>query len=169
MRITQHPNPLIRAALDRADVQMQKNPSKNSKKLLCLTARLVSTLSSTSLHLFYGLKHSGKYREAMLENLWNYHAFDLRTEQTFNRWLQTRFSPCAICSLFASIEQPWKLFSNDADEILQCSTCHVHVHRQCYENVCLAMNVQIDEEYQPWICQRCLIREQVKRESEETK
>ena len=155
--------PLIRAAFDRAEFKMQKNREKNSTKLLCLTARLASCLPSTSLQMFSGLKHSGKYREEILKDLWNFQNFDLQTERNFNRWLSNTFSSCSICSFIDAADQPWRLVDVRSDELLECSTCQIRVHRVCYENLCLAMNVQIndDDDDETWHCQRCSIKEQV--------
>ena len=166
------PTPLVRAALSRAKFKMEKNPTKNSNKLLCLTARLLANLPTPPLlDSFYGLKQSGKYREHLLNGLWNYQSLDLKSVQAFNHWFSSHLSPCAICSLLVRSQSSALLYqllgaekperqASVAEELLQCSMCHVSVHRQCYEDVCLAMNVPIDEEYSPWLCQRCILKEQ---------
>ncbi|CAF1410021.1 unnamed protein product [Adineta steineri] len=78
--------PLIRAALYRAQFKMNKNQKKNSTKLLCLTAAVITKLSFSyssaySPIYFNGLKQSGKYRENILNGLWNYQLLNHKSEQ----------------------------------------------------------------------------------------
>jgi hypothetical protein len=179
--------PLIRAALHRAHFKIKKNSVKHAQKLLCITTNLVSNrlslLSSSSFfQLFHGLQQSGKYREYILAGLWNYQCFNIRIEQTFNQWLSSQSSACSICFMFlanqsnrfcsnnSSIPIIRRLTVTDIDnhsstmsnEYLQCSSCHVTVHRQCYECVCLAGNAPIEDECNPWVCQRCSFKCQVR-------
>ena len=176
MSTREHPIPLIRAALCRAQFKKTKNLRKNSNKLLCLTADIISNLSFSSLPIFFnGLKHAGKYREHILSGLWNYQIFDIQSEQRFNQWLTHQSSSsCSICYFFQANKIQSSLSirsflmsevsyptSEHSNELLQCSACHIRVHRQCYESVCLAMNVEIGEEEEPWLCQRCVSKNQV--------
>ena len=184
LSIADYPNPHIRAALCRAQFKYKKNPTKNSMKLLCLSARLASNLSSSNSIFFSGLKQANKYRENLLENLWNYQLPNEQTERTFNQWFANRYSSCAICSLilssnnnrseneiFASIRHllSWKIPSdkNSSTAFLQCHQCAVRIHQECYVNLCLALNVQIeDQDREEWFCQRCVLRRQVRRTKE---
>ena len=177
--------PLIRAALYRARFNMNKNRKKNSNRLLFLTATLVSNLSlshlsSSLIILFNGLKQAGKYRESILNGLWSYQLLNIKSEQKFNQWLCNQ-SYCSICNFFIDNKStknksneisPIRYLlkseisydtSDNSNELLQCSLCHVCVHRDCYESVCLALNVQINDEYDPWLCQRCILQKQVNR------
>ncbi|CAF3817635.1 unnamed protein product [Rotaria magnacalcarata] len=83
----QYSGPLIRAALSRSQFELNKSQKKNCNKLLCLTASLVSNLSTFSFNIFKYLKQTGKYRENILNGLWNYHLLNIKPEQTFNQWL----------------------------------------------------------------------------------
>jgi hypothetical protein len=65
----QYSVPLIRAALGRAQFQLNKSQKKNCNKLLCLTASLLSNLSAFSFNIFNCLKQAGKYRENILNGL----------------------------------------------------------------------------------------------------
>lgn len=170
--------PLIRAALCRAEFKKSKHPQKPSNKLLCTAANLVSKLKYSSLPIFFnGLKQAGKYREVILRGLWNYQMFDMQSERRFNQWLsgQTQ-SSCSICYLFQAnkmssssssflMSQVSYSTSTDANQLLQCSACHIRVHRVCYESICLAINADVcdDDEgdNQPWLCQRCTWKNQV--------
>ncbi|CAF4027552.1 unnamed protein product [Rotaria magnacalcarata] len=176
---SQYPVPLIRAALCRAKFQMNKNLIKNSHKLLCLTANLVSNLPSSLSIFFNGLKQAGNYREDILDGLWNYQCLNIKSEQLFNRWLCNQSSHCSICYFFIanksntndsnlsalSIRYLLKseVFYNSSDnsnELLRCSMCHISVHRECYESICLAINADINDEYDPWLCQHCILKKQ---------
>jgi hypothetical protein len=172
----EYPTPVIRAALCRAQFKKNKNLRKNSNKLLCLTANLVSNLSFSSFPIFFnGLKQAGKYRENLLHGLWNYQLFDLQSEQRFNQWLSHQSSSsCSVCYFFQAnqIQSSLSIRSflisevsyptiEHSNELLQCSLCHISVHRQCYESICLAMNAEICEEDEPWLCQRCAVKNQV--------
>ena len=177
LSITEYPNPLIRAALCRAQLKLNKNRKKNSTKLLCITADLAKTIISVSnLIIFNGLKQSNKYRENILNGLWNYQLVNKKTEQIFNEWLSNGMSICAICYLFtANKHENESLLSirhllicdefndkfNTSNDLLKCALCHVTVHRECYEYLCLALNVQINEEYDQWYCQRCIWKRKV--------
>ncbi|CAF0895237.1 unnamed protein product [Rotaria sordida] len=187
LSISQYSVPLIRAALYRGQFKMNKNLTKNSKKLLCLTANLVSnlsfSLSNFSFSIFFnGLKQAGKYREHILNGLWNYQLLNIKFEQLFNQWLCNQSSYCSICYFFianksnkndlnessssSSIRYLLKseVFYNISDnlnELLQCSMCHINVHRDCYESICLALNVDINDEYDQWLCQRCTLKKQI--------
>ena len=177
------PNSLVRAALCRAQFKMDKNREKNSMKLLCLTANLIFKrhYSSYSPIFFNGLKQSGKYREDILDGLWNYQIVNSTMEETFNQWLTKQSSSCSICSFFTSNKTLANNFSSPStvrslllseicdsnhqdtsNELLQCSMCHISVHRDCYENLCLALNADINNEYEPWLCQRCSVKFQVR-------
>lgn len=171
---SQYAVPLIRAALCRAEFKKSKNPSKSSTKLLCTTANLISNATFSSLPVFFnGLKQAGKYRENILHGLWNYQMFDIHSERRFNQWLSGQTSSsCSICYFFqanktsSSIPSflPSQVFYptlDYSDQILQCSLCHVRVHRTCYESICLAINADICDEDQPWLCQRCTWKNQV--------
>ena len=159
--------PLIRVALCRYEFKKRKGTtSKNSLKLLCLTANLVSQQTYSSYPMiFNGLKQSGKYREQLLDGLWNYQLRNFNVEQRFNQWISQEYS-CSICYFFQKNKYStgWKscsvfsdlLCTNETNEILSCSQCCLTVHRTCYENLCLAINVDINQETQPWLCQRCL-------------
>ncbi|CAF4561395.1 unnamed protein product, partial [Rotaria magnacalcarata] len=156
---SEYPDALIRAALCRAQLKLNRSRKKNSTRLLCLTAHLA--LNSPSLPapiLFNGLKQSHKYRETILNGLWNYQSLNIKSEQAFNQWS----SSCAVCCLFnankfqnESISRMRNLLmldklnnkSNVSNDLLKCSTCYVSVHRECYEIVCLALNVPIKIEY----------------------
>jgi hypothetical protein len=162
---------------------MNKNPKKNSSKLLCLTAALTSNLSlSSSLPsiCFNGLKQSGKYRENILNDLWNYQLLNIKSEQAFNRWLCHQSSYCSICNFFTTnkdninnssssfrcllmSEVFYNSSQDNSNELLQCSMCHISVHRDCYESICLALNADINDEYDQWMCQRCAMTRQVNR------
>lgn len=122
--------------------------------------------------LFQGLKQSNKYRENILNGLWNYQLLNKTVEQAFNQWL----SKCAICYLFNAnklkteslIEirnllmlDEYKNKSNISNDLLKCNSCYVRVHRECYETICLALNVQITDIFDQWCCQRCILRKQV--------
>jgi len=140
-------------------------------KLLCLTGNLALNLSSSlSIPIFFnGLKQSNKYRETILNGLWNYQLLNKKSEQLFNQWL----SNCSICYIFNSNNK----YENDSilsirhllmldklnisNDIFQCNDCHVIVHQDCYENLCLALNVQINDQYDQWYCQRCILQRQV--------
>ena len=162
--------PLIRAALCRAEFKKNKHPQKSSNKLLCTAANLVSKMQYSSLPIFFnGLKQAGKYRESILRGLWNYQMFDIQSERRFNQWL----AGCSICSFFQANQThsissiPSFLMSQvsyptteHANDLLQCSTCHIRVHRVCYESICLAMNADICDD-EPWLCQRCSWKNQV--------
>ncbi|CAF1330441.1 unnamed protein product [Rotaria sordida] len=186
LSISQYSVPLIRAALYRAQFKMNKNLTKNSKKLLCLTANLVSnlsfSLSNFSFSIFFnGLKQAGKYREHILNGLWNYQLLNIKFEQLFNQWLCNQSSHCSICYFFIAnksnkndLNEPSsssvryllksEVFYNISDnlnELLQCSMCHINVHRDCYESICLALNVDINDEYDQWLCQRCTLKKQI--------
>ncbi|CAM4802777.1 unnamed protein product [Rotaria magnacalcarata] len=167
---SEYPDALIRAALCRAQLKLNRSRKKNSTRLLCLTAHLA--LNSPSLPapiLFNGLKQSHKYRETILNGLWNYQSLNIKSEQAFNQWS----SSCAVCCLFnankfqnESISRMRNLLmldklnnkSNVSNDLLKCSTCYVSVHRECYEIVCLALNVPIKIEYKQWYCQRCTVK-----------
>lgn len=171
LSILKYPNPHIRAALSRALFKLNKNSKKNSFKLLCLTANLAWNLSTIKFPTisFNGLKQSNKYRESILNGLWNYQLLNNQCEQLFNQSLKI----CSICSLFNSN----KKFENDSrlklrcllmldkrkfsKHFLQCYDCHVRVHEECYEYLCLALNIQINDQYEQWICQRCSLRREV--------
>ncbi|CAF3483655.1 unnamed protein product [Adineta steineri] len=173
--------PLIRAALYRAQFKMNKNQKKNSTKLLCLTAAVTTKLSFSyssaySPIYFNGLKQSGKYRENILNGLWNYQLLNHKSEQVYNRWLcnQSSSSSCSICYffninknnrkdslLFRSLlmsEAFYTNYENNSNELLQCSMCNISVHRDCYESICLAINADINDEYDQWLCQRCTLK-----------
>ena len=184
LSISQYSIPLIRAALYRAQFKMNKNQKKNSNKLLCLTAILASNHSSSSPHLFNGIKQSGKYRENILNGLWNYQLLNTNSEQAFNQWLCNHSSYCSICYLFIAnksnknetnesllsmshllMSETCYTKSNLSNELLQCSMCHINVHRECYESLCLAVNAEINDEYNQWFCQRCTLKKQVNRNS----
>ncbi len=143
-------------------------------KLLCLTSNLVLNLSYLANPIcFNGLKQSNKYRENILNGLWNYQLLNKKSEQLLNQWLSNRISNCAICYLFISNKKSENdsllkirhLFmlnkSNISNDLFQCNDCHVSVHQDCYENICLALNIQITDEYDQWYCQRCILRRQV--------
>jgi hypothetical protein len=53
--------------------------------------------------------------------------------------------------------------STMSNDLLLCTSCHISVHRECYENICLALNVQINNQYNRWYCQRCHLKRQVNR------
>jgi hypothetical protein len=170
---------LIRAALCRAQFKLNKNPIKNSNKLLCLTANLASRFSFSSSSSppplsisFNGLKQAGKYREHILHGLWNYQLLNIKSQQTFNQ----SSSSCSICYFFqanknhgnqSSASSVRSLLISEiseySNELLQCSSCHISVHRECYESVCLAINAEISEENDRWLCQQCALKKQVKR------
>ena len=153
---------------------MKLNKNSKSLKLLCLTAKLVMNVSlqSTKLNLFHGLKQSNKYREELLHGLWNYQILNSQSEQDFNHWLSTRISPCAICYLFNSNNKYNshlflsirhllnfdQLNTKSHYQLVQCEDCFVTVHEDCYENLCLALNIQIKETNQSWLCQRCILQ-----------
>ncbi|CAF3684619.1 unnamed protein product [Adineta steineri] len=182
LSIIQYPNPLIRAALCRAQFKLNKNRKKNSMKLLCLTANIAFHISSSSSSLpivFNGLKQSSKYRENILNGLWNYQIIDQKSEQIFNQWLNNQISNCAICYLFTANKYNDKssvtirhLFTLDepnnklniSDNLLECTDCHVTVHQECYDNVCLALNAKLTDEYDTWYCQRCTLKKQLSSE-----
>jgi hypothetical protein len=168
--------PIIRAALCRAQFKLKKNSKKNSNRLLCLTANLASKFFSSSSFLpifFNGLKQSGKYRENILNGLWNYQLLNMKSEQLFNQWLSNQSSYCSICYFFKANKNNLnqsssirslltsEIFPNTSDELLQCSSCYINVHRDCYESVCLAINAEIFDEDDRWLCQRCVMRKQV--------
>ncbi|CAF4514474.1 unnamed protein product, partial [Rotaria sp. Silwood2] len=180
LSISQYSVPLIRAALYRAKFKMNKNPVKNSKKLLCLTARLVSNFSCSFPIFFNGLKQAGKYREHILNGLWNYQLLNIKFEQLFNQWLYNQSSYCSICyfvntnksnkNVLNESSSPIRSLlksevfystSNNSNELLQCSMCHISVHRDCYESICLALNVDINDKYDQWLCQRCTLKNQI--------
>ncbi|CAF2737799.1 unnamed protein product [Rotaria sp. Silwood2] len=177
LSIYKYPNPLIRAALCRAQFKLKKNKNKNSTKLLCLTANLASNLSSLSYPIFFnGLKQSNKYRENILNGLWNYQIINKKTNELFNQWLANRISNCAICYLFTAnnyeneslLKIKHLLMLDDlnnkfnvSNDLLKCTTCHVSVHRECYEIICLALNVKINDDYKQWYCQRCTLQREV--------
>lgn len=181
LSVSDYPNSHIRAALCRAEFKLNKNPTKNSMKLLCLSARLarniLSTSSSTPM-LFSGLKQANKYREVLLQNLWNYQLLNEQTEQRFNQWLADRLSPCAICYLFLSSNKSeneiffsirhlfsFKTYSDkhSLNHFFQCQQCAVRIHQECYVNMCLALNVQIENHNEEdWLCQRCVMQRQVR-------
>ncbi|CAF3671403.1 unnamed protein product [Rotaria sp. Silwood1] len=179
LSINQYSIPLIRAALYRAKFKINKNSTKNSKKLLCLTSNLISNysysiLSSSYLIFFNGLKQAGKYREYILNGLWNYQLLNINFEQLFNQWLSNQSSNCSIC-YFIDKNNLNKLSSirsllksevyyntlNNSNELLQCSICHICVHQDCYECICLALNVDINNEYDQWLCQRCTLKNKI--------
>jgi hypothetical protein len=166
---------LIRAALSRAQFKLEKNSKKNSMKLLCLTANLAMKISSFSSPIFFnGLKQSNKYRENLLNGLWNYQILNKQSEQLFNQWISNRICSCAICYLlnsnkksendyFLSIRHLLmlnQLNKKKSNDLLQCHNCYVSVHQDCYENLCLALNAQINNDYEPWICQRCSLEKE---------
>ncbi|UJR14914.1 hypothetical protein I4U23_001897 [Adineta vaga] len=183
LSVSDYPNPLIRAALCRAQFKMNKNQEKNSKKLLCLTAKLALKLafcSSSSPILFNGLKQSGKYRENILNGLWNYQLLNTKSEQEFNQWLTKQSSYCSICFFFIANKTPTNdlsslssfrhllmleisdnIYQDNTNELLECSMCHISVHRDCYEYLCLALNADINNEYESWLCQRCSMKVQI--------
>jgi hypothetical protein len=176
LSISQYPIPLIRAALCRAQFKMNKNSQKNSTKLLCLTAILSSNISYSLPIFFNGLKQSGKYRENILNGLWNYQLLNIKSEQAFNQWLSNQSSYCSICYFFNTnkngtnesssrllVSEGHDNISDDPNELLQCSMCCISVHQECYENMCLAVNAEINEEHEKWLCQRCYLRKQVRR------
>jgi len=122
-------------------------------------------------NFFYGLKQSHKYREEILHGLWNYQILNHSIERVFNQWL----NQCAICYLFYSNDQQFEnesvlsfrhlwifeRYNRKSNELLQCNDCHVCVHRECYDNLSLALNVQILDCYERWFCQRCNLKKQV--------
>jgi hypothetical protein len=144
-------------------------------KLLCITANLAFNLPSLSNPIiFNGLKHSNKYRESILNGLWNYEKLNKKTEELFNQWIYNQTSKCSICYLFNNnnnknendslLSIRYLLMSDEiniSNDLLQCSDCYISVHRECYENLCLALNVRISDEYQQWFCQRCSLKKQV--------
>jgi hypothetical protein len=172
LSIIKYSNPLVRAALCRARFKFEKNSKKNSIRLLCLTANLAMKNSLFSSAIFFnGLKQSNKYRENLLNGLWNYQLRNNHSEQLFHQWLTNRICSCAICYLLNSN----KKFENDyflsirhllmlkqlktkSNDLLQCHQCFVTVHQDCYENLCLALNVEINYDDEPWICQRCSLQ-----------
>jgi hypothetical protein len=176
LSINEYPIPLIRAAICRAQFKLKKNSKKNSNKLLCLTANLTLKFSfSISSHLifFNGLKQAGKYRENILNGLWNYQILNHKSEQIFNQ-----SSYCSICYFFKTNKNNLnqsssssirslltsEVFYNTSDnsnELLQCSSCHINVHRDCYESICLAINAEIYDENDQWLCQRCTLKKQI--------
>ncbi|CAF1597321.1 unnamed protein product [Adineta ricciae] len=174
LSIAQYSNPLIRAALYRAQFKLNKNFEKNSRKLLCLTANLAFNLPSSVLFpiVFHGLPQAHKYRENILDGLWSYQILNRSSEQLFNQWIKNRISNCAICYLFTankydnqpsvSVSQLFLLdeLNDMSNRILECSDCRVSVHQQCYDQLCLALNVIIPDECDPWCCQRCYLRRQ---------
>ena len=164
--------PLVRAAFLRARTSPQQST------LLCRTAELIEKnfASVKSFRIFHGLEHSTDVRETSLDGLWNFQSFHATTEMLFNRWLTNQSSPCAICYLFSANQ--WKersfgilkaLFVFDAfipatnASLLTCSQCRVRVHRQCYESICLALDVPIVSKSNPWFCQRCSLRAKVEK------
>jgi len=177
LSISQYPNSLIRAALCRAQFKLNKNRKRNSMKLLCLTANIAFNLSSLfNPIVFNGLKQSNKYRENILNGLWNHQLLNKNSEQIFNQWLCSQISNCAICYLFTSNKYQNEsllsirhLFmldklnnkSNISNDLLRCTACHVSVHEECYDNVCLALNAKINDDYDQWYCQRCTLKRQV--------
>ncbi|CAF1569933.1 unnamed protein product [Rotaria sp. Silwood1] len=174
LSIFEYPNPLIRVALCRAQYKLKKNKNKNSIKLLCLTANLVLNISSlTNLIIFNGLEKANKYRENILNGLWNYQIINKKIEKFFNQWLTYRISNCSICYLFiANKHDNESLLTikhllmlnnlnnkfNISNDLLKCNICHVSVHRECYEIICLALNVDINDNYDQWYCQRCTLQ-----------
>lgn len=175
--ISEYSNSLIRAAIYRARFKLNKNKQKDSMRLLCITAVKAFNLSSLSAPiLFHGLIKSNKYRENLLNGLWSYQSRNLKSEQAFNQWLSNRICNCAICYLFnankydnESSVSTQHLFMLDeinnkiimSNDMLKCSHCYVSVHRECYENLCLALNVKIHDKYVPWYCQRCSLENEV--------
>lgn len=185
---SQYPVPLIRAALCRAQFKMNKNLKKSSHRLLCLTANSVFNLPSlisaspSSLSItFNGLKQAGKYRENILNGVWNYQILNVKSEQLFNQWLSNQSSICSICYFFTanksntndlhqSISSIRYLLksemcfnsSNNSNELLRCSSCCICVHRECYECLCLGVNADISDQYDPWLCQRCSLIQKVR-------
>ncbi|CAF1325651.1 unnamed protein product [Rotaria sordida] len=170
----EYPNSLIRAALCRAQFKLNKNKNKNSTKLLCLTANLVLNSSLLSNPIFFnGLKQSNKYRENILNGLWNYQIIDKYSEKIFNQWLSNQISNCAICYLFTANKYENKSLLiirnllmlddlnnklNISNDLLKCTKCYVSVHRECYEIICLALNAKITDDYDHWYCQRCTLQ-----------
>ena len=173
--------PIVRAALSRAQFKMNKNPDSKSTRLLCLTACRASTLPSLSLLVsLNGVQQSSKYREQILDGLWNYQRLNTKTERIFNRWLAAQAPHCSICYLFTANKStrkhldhsPTSLYplllselldssSTVSDVSLECSMCHVTVHRQCYESLSLALDASISDDFDSWHCQRCTLRKQV--------
>ena len=129
--------------------------------------------------LFNGLKQAGKYRESILNGLWNHQLLNMKFEQKFNQWLCKQSSYCSICYFFIDyksnknnsnkissiryllMSEVDNNTSDNSNELLQCLICRICVHRDCYERLCLALNVQINDEYDPWLCQRCILKKQV--------
>lgn len=182
LSVMEYPNSHIRAALNRAQFKLNKNSKKNSMKLLCRTAGLareiLPTYSSTPM-FFSGLKQANKYRENLLENLWNYQLLNEQTQRRFNQWFTDRLSSCAICYLFLSSNKSeneiffslrhlfsFKTYSDKHswNNFFQCHQCAVRIHQECYVNMCLALNVQIENDNDDeWLCQRCVLQRQVRR------
>ena len=167
-------HPLIRAALYRGQFKLKNS----SNKLLRLTA--ISVLKQSSLPTFrslLGIQQAGDYRKSMLQGLWNYENGDQTAEIHFNQWISTKMSCCAVCYLFVA-NQPIDIFYQSiysilfeqsrrqktfiSNDLLTCSSCNVCVHRQCFETMCLALNVFILEPNSVWLCQRCQLRSQVR-------
>ncbi|UJR31768.1 hypothetical protein I4U23_019246 [Adineta vaga] len=171
LSVSQYPTPLIRAALCRAQFKLNKNRDKNATKLLCLTATTVFNLPSLSFPtVFNGLKQANKYRENILNGLWNYQILNKKSEQLFNQWIKHRISICAICYLFTANQDenqssisipylfPFGEVNQMSNKLLECHDCHVIVHQHCYIYLCLALNATISDEDEPWYCQRCHLK-----------
>ena len=172
--------PLIRAALTRARFKLENDQKGNTRQLLCLAAsgawRLPSSLLASFSHTFLGLEQSGQYRQTSLHNLWNYQSVNTSVEQKFNLWLSTHRSPCAICYLFTANKNDHEPFSSvqslaflltgettsKSTDTLTCTRCQTSVHRECYDNVCSTLNVEISNQFKPWLCQRCTSQERVR-------
>ena len=174
--------PLIRAALVRARLEFDTNPKANTRQLLYLAAsivwRLPHSLLATFPHTFLGLEQSGQYRQASLHNLWNYQSADASCEQRFNLWLSNHRSSCSICYLLTANKHDNEQFSSaqslvflltgkaastsTSTQTLTCTRCQTSVHRECYDNVCSALDVDPSDQCHPWLCQRCTWQERVR-------
>jgi len=151
MFISKYSQPLIRAALSRADFK--------TNNLLNISARLTLNLSSIPHRiLFHGFKQSNIYQEYLLDGLWHYQKRNFPIEQLFNQQLNS----CAICYLFNSknVRFHCHLFNikQISHEILQCFDCQICVHQDCYENLCLLFNIKMNENHEKWFCQRCSLK-----------
>lgn len=170
--IHRYPVPLVRAAIGRVLFKIQTN---RRRTLLSIVGKKLSatSINGSDSKFFYGLKHAANYRHEILNGLWNFQSSDLVAERSINQYLTSQNLPCSICYLLSSnkikenllhispfiIDQICSDSRQKDDEILQCAQCSVSVHRLCYDNVCVAMNVQLDkDEYEPWLCQRCSLR-----------
>ena len=175
---TRDPHPLLRAALNRVESTTDNRPNSDPRKLLSITADLTSSVvSPLNVSMFYGLQQADTYRETMLSGLWQYQPVDQYLETLFNRWLTSRSPHCAICYLLTTNQSERQsvlplhsvLFfkesrrkASPSTDLLTCSQCQIRVHRECYESTCLILNVKNDDQPNPWYCQRCRLRRQVR-------